>query len=103
MRTILFISLLSICSFAAAQGTAHQLLGTIYITNTGARYAIQNMTIDANHRHPTLASCEAAKQQLIDEEMDITIDTLAPHYGLTTGKINKISHLSCIPINAAFE
>jgi len=103
LKIIILLLASFMCLPVLASEDAHQLVGAIHITNPGAQRIIQNMTIEINHRHPSNASCESAKQQLTDQHIEIHPDTLQAHYGMTSGKINKIVHLSCLPVNSAFQ
>ena len=100
MKRIIFIAALLAASHANATGGAHQLVGSVLVTNPGASRTVGQWNIEYNQRHPSFAACDAAKQMIMDQEITVDPDILLPHYGVTNGKVNKISHLSCLPVSA---
>lgn len=103
MKKVILVVALLLSGQAFATGGAHQLVGSILVTNPGASRTVGQWNIEYNHRHPSYAACEAAKQMIMDQEITVDPDILMPHYGVTNGKINKVAHLSCVPVAAAFE
>ncbi len=81
-----------------ATGIPHQLSGSILITNPGATRTVGQWNIEYNQRFQSFEACESAKQAAISQEIEVSPESLAIHYGLTTGKVNKILHLSCLPL-----
>lgn len=101
MKKIFLAAMLFIVSGSASATEApYQLSGSILITNPGANRTVGQWNIEYNHRHPSYAACEAARQAALSQEIEVMPEFLLPHYGVTNGKVNKISHLSCLPVSA---